>query len=65
MALPVSTLSNTQLYLRYPPLPLPTDPATQNVHDYAEKMQNWYADFTKLLQKDREDILAAIKKLQP
>lgn len=65
MSLPVSTLNNISLYLRYPKLPEVDESASSDVQEYAGKMQGWYNDFVKIIQRDREEIIASIKKITP
>lgn len=60
MALVVNNLTNTQLYVRYPQLPeLPSNPSA-DLNAFYSGLQKWYSDFTRILQRDREDILTLI-----
>lgn len=60
MALPTVTLTNTQLYVRYPRLPEPKKGSNEELTAYYGDLQKWYSDFTRILQRDREEILTLI-----
>lgn len=60
MTLPTVVLTNTQLYVRYPRLPEPKQDSSTDLVAYYTDLQKWYSDFTRILQRDREDILALI-----
>lgn len=58
--LQANRVTDTPTYLRFPSLPAPPKDVD---FEWYSNLQQWYADLTRLLQRDREEILAKIKQL--